>query len=289
LHGPAPRPRWYFVFLTSILVALLSSSSSAGAQNAPVPPILLGTSWYPEQWPESRWEADLDLMEKAGVRMVHMGEFAWSRMEPREENYDFDWLDRAVTAAGKHGMHVVLGTPTAGPPAWLTQKYPETLRVNRGGKQAEHGNREQFNFANAKYRELARGIAEQMAKRFGHNPLVIGWQIDNEYTEASFDPNTRTQFQQWLKAQYGTLDNLNGVWTTSYWSQTYFTWDQIPIEDEYGNPGLLLSWKRFVSDTWSSYQKNQLDVIRANADSKQFITTNMMGWFEGYGTQWRRA
>ncbi|HKV24754.1 MAG TPA: beta-galactosidase [Candidatus Acidoferrum sp.] len=133
-----------------------------------------------------------------------------------------------------------------------------------------------------KYRELARGIAEQLAKRFGHNPWVLGWQIDNEYADVSFDPGTKAQFQQWLKARYGTLDNLNARWTTSYWSQTYTDWSQIPIETRYGNPGLLLSWKRFVSDTWRSYQKNQLEVIRANCAPRQFITTNMMGWFDGY-------
>ena len=160
----------------------------------------------------------------------------------------------------------MVGTPTAAPPAWLTQKYPETLRVDEEGHRAEHGNRQQFNFANPKYRELARKIAEQMAKRFGHNPWVLGWQIDNEYSDISFDPDTKAQFQQWLKARYGTLDNLNTRWTTSYWSETIFDWSQIPIQTKDGNPGLLLAWKRFVSDTWRSYQKNQLDVIRANSD-----------------------
>ena len=214
--------------------------------------------------------------------MVRVGEFAWSRMEPSEGHFDLDWLDRAVSAAGKHGICTVLGTPTAAPPAWLTQKYPQTLRVDAEGHRAEHGNRQQFNWANPKYRELARKIAEQMAERFGHNPLVLGWQIDNEYAEVSFDPETRAQFQRWLKDRYATLDNLNARWTTAYWSQTYSSWDQIPIETDYGNPGLLLSFRRFVSDTWRSYQKNQLDVIRATVNPKQFITTNMMGWFDGY-------
>ena len=44
----------------------------------------------------------------------------------------------------------------------------------------------------------------------------------------------------------------------------------------------MLNWKRFVSDTWRSYQKTQLDVIRANSDPKKFITTNTMGWFDGF-------
>jgi len=269
--------------LLSSLVLILSSlilSSVLLAQSPP--PLLLGTAWYPEQWPESRWDADLALMQQAGIHMVRVGEFAWSRMEPEEGHYDLDWLDRAIAAAGKHSIFVVLGTPTAAPPAWLTQKYPETLRVSEDGRRAQHGNRQQFNWANPKYREMSRKNAEQMAKRFGHNPYVIGWQIDNEYAEVSFDPETQAQFQQWLKARYGTLDNLNARWTTAYWSQTYTAWDQIPIQVGYGNPGLLLSWMRFVSDTWRSYQKNQLDVIRANSDPRQFITTNTMGWFDGY-------
>ena len=125
-------------------------------------------------------------------------------------------------------------------------------------------------------------MAEQMAKRFGHDPNVIGWQIDNEYADVSYGPADQARFDAWLKARYGTLDNLNDKWTTAYWSETYNDWSQVPIETTYGNPGLLLSWKRFVSDTWRSYQKNQLDVIRANADHRQFITTNMMGFFDGY-------
>jgi beta-galactosidase len=269
-------------FAFTIAVCLLAPLAARGQAPVAPPPILLGTAWYPEQWPEARWNADLTLMVRAGIHMVRVGEFAWSRMEPSDGQYDLDWLDRAVTAASKHGIYTVLGTPSAAPPAWLTQKYPETLRVDEDGKHAEHGNRQQFNFANPKYRELARAVAEQMAKRFGHNPYVLGWQIDNEYAEESYDAETKTQFQQWLKARYRTLDNLNNRWTTSYWSQTYSDWNQIPIQTRYGNPGLLLSWKRFVSDTWRGYQKNQLDVIRANADARQFITTNMMGWFAGY-------
>ena len=277
-------PRTPFYFCSILLVAVLFLLAPAMAQNQapPPPPLLLGTAWYPEQWPESRWDADLALMQQAGIHMVRVGEFAWSRMEPSQGQFDFDWLERAITAAGKRGIYTVLGTPTAAPPAWLTQKYPETLRVDEQGHRAEHGNRQQFNFADTKYREFARDIAEQMAKRFGHNPYVIGWQIDNEYGEVSFDPDTRAQFQQWLKARYGTLDNLNARWTTAYWSQTYSDWTQIPIETTEGNPGLLLSWMRFVSDTWRSYQKNQMEVIRANADRRQFITTNTMGWYDGF-------
>ena len=267
------------------LAACISSAQTrrpSQAAAATPPPILLGVAWYPERWPESRWKTDLDLMQKANIHFVRVGEFAWSTMEPAEGDYHFGWLERAIDEAGRHGIYTVLGTPTAAPPAWLTQKYPETLRMDESGRKAEHGNRQQFNWDDPAYRRLAHDIAGRMAQRFGHNPYVIGWQIDNEYADISFDPHTRADFQTWLKNRYGALNNLNARWTTSYWSQTYSNWDQIPIETIPGNPGLLLSWKRFVSDTWRSYQKNQIDAIRPYASPRQFITTNMMGWFDGY-------
>jgi beta-galactosidase len=274
--------RNWILLVVAVCATILAAAQQAEQQVAPPPAILLGAAWYPEQWPESQWESDLALMQKAGVRMVRVGEFAWVRMEPAEGQYDFGWLEHAIAAASKHGIYTVLGTPTAAPPAWLTQKYPETLRTKEDGTKDQHGNRQQFNWANPKYREFARNIAAQMAQRFGHNPYVIGWQIDNEYADQSFDPETKRQFQNWLKVRYGTLNNLNARWTTQYWSEAYTDWSQIPIQTGYGNPGLLLNWMRFVSDTWRSYQKNQIDAIRASADPRQFITTNTMGWFDGF-------
>src|ERR1022692_3827092 len=166
------------------------------------------------------------------------------RLEPHEGQFDLDWLDRAVALAAQHGIWVVLGTPSAAPPAWLTQKYPDTLRTEQDGRKAKHDNRQQGPPTSARYREFCRRIAEQMARRFGRNPNVIGWQIDNEYGAFSWDDETHRQFQDWLRQKYGTLDALNRRWTTEYWSQTYTDWAQIPMGPG-GNPGLNLEFKRF--------------------------------------------
>jgi beta-galactosidase len=247
--------------------------------------ILVGTDWYPEQWPESRWEDDLRLMEAAHIKVVRLAEFAWSSMEPSEGHYDFDWLERAIVLAARHHIDSVIGTPTAGPPAWLTQKHPETLRIDENGRRAVHGNRAHASVNSPLYREFCRKIAAALAIRFGHNPNVVGWQIDNEYGYAwmSFDDYTRKQFQDWLRNKYKTLDSLNNHWTTAYWSQTYDRWDQIPIPvGDTNNPGLVLEWHRFVTDTWNDYQNNQIAVIRQHADPRQFITGNFMGFFDGF-------
>ncbi len=276
----------------AIFLAYLLAVVSVQAQ-APTPAIatqvpgrdaiMLGVAWYPEQWPESRWEEDLRLMDAAHIKVVRVAEFAWSAMEPSEGHYDFAWLERAVDLAGKHGIVTVLGTPTAAPPAWLTYKYPDTLRVEENRQRAVHGNRAHGNITSPKYLELCRQIAEQMAIHFGHNPNVVGWQIDNEYGYAnmSYDERTRQLFQDWLKAKYKTLENLNTHWTTAYWSQTYDNWAEIPIPIGGHNPGLMLEWKRFVSYTWNNYQKNQIEVMKPHLDARQFITGNLMGFWDG--------
>jgi beta-galactosidase len=272
------------VLLAASPARMLAGARATGAPSGAVQQdaLLLGASWYPEQWPESRWDEDLKLMEAAHITFARVGEFAWSRMEPSEGKYDLDWLDRAIAKAAQHHVAIVIGTPTAAPPAWLTQKYPDVLRVEMDGRRAVHGNRQHFSFTSERYREFCRKIAAELAKRFGHNPDVIGWQIDNEYAASSYDDFTKGKFQEWLKAKYKTLDSLNEHWTTTYWSQTYFDWSQIPLGEGYNNPGLRLEWKRFVSDTWASYQQNQIDAIRSHADERQFITSNFMGFFDGF-------
>lgn len=284
-----PSPSWFpqraIALLFGTLFALAAVVPDARAQAtryADAAPVLLGVAWYPEQWPEQQWERDLALMEAAHVRVVRIGEFAWSRMEPREGQYDFGWMDRAIAAAARHHMVVVLGTPTAAPPAWLTQAYPDTLRISQDGVRDEHGNRQQFSFASTRYRRFARAIAGQMAQRYGRNPHVVGWQLDNEYAQASFDPEAKAQFHAWLQRKYGSIEALNQRWATAYWSQTYNDFAQIPVHEDEQNPALLLEWKRFVSDTWTDYSRNQIEAIRPHADPRQFITTNTMGWFAGF-------
>jgi beta-galactosidase len=280
------RPVLRFLSATTLSSLIAFTPSHLVVAQAPEysdkPPLLLGAAWYPEQWPESRWDADLSLMEAAHINLVRVGEFAWSAMEPSEGKYDFVWLDHAIELAAKHHICVVLGTPTAAPPAWLTTKYPDTLRVDENGVRDEHGNRAQFSFVSTRYRGFAHEIAEKMAERYGHNSNVVGWQLDNEYGETSFDPEAKAQFRAWLKTKYGKIENLNDHWATAYWSQTYDTFDEIPVRQDGENPALLLDWKRFVSDTWKSYSENQISAIRPHADKRQFITTNTMGWFDGF-------
>ncbi len=253
-------------------------------RQVPSPSLLLGAAWYPEQWPESRWETDLELMQKAHIHVVRVGEFAWTALEPEEGRYQLDWLQRAVDLAAKHGIYVILGTPSAAPPVWMEAKYPDIMVTDSSGRRYFGATRNHYNWCSLRYRQFVREIDEKLAQRFGKNPDVIGWQIDNEYSRMSFDAQTQAQFHAWLQARYGSIDRLNKAWTTAYDNQTYSAFGEIPLVDrtQENNPGLWLDSKRFITDSLRGYQKVQIDAIRKYAAPRQEITTNMMGWFDLY-------
>lgn len=277
-----------FVLVTALTVASVASAAPAlDARSHTVPTLMYGSAWYPEQWPEAEWDADLARMQAAGMNMVRIGEFAWSSLEPAEGRYDLDWMERAVAAAARRGMVTIIGTPTDTPPAWMTTKYPEILRVGEDGRQLQHGSRRHFSIGSEKYRELCRGVVEQLARRFGRNPHVVAWQIGNEFTEESYDKESRARFHRWLENKYGTLDALNERWMTAYWSQTYTEWSQVPMTTGRANPGLLLEQKRFITDTWRDFQRNQIDLLRRHVEPRQLITTNLggLGWATRFNRQ----
>ncbi len=242
----------------------------------------LGAAWYPEHWPEERWAEDVRLMREAGFTVCRIAEFAWSTMEPSESHYEFGWLERAIALLKDNGLAVVLGTPTAAPPAWLTHHHPDTLAVEASGRPAQHGNRCHYSPTSTTYHRYVRRIVEQMAKRFGQDEGIIGWQIDNEYNRVDYSENSRRQFHAYLKEQYGTLEALNAHWTTAYWSQTYTDWNEIPLPIGPHNPGLMLAFRRFITKVWRDFQKLQIDALRQYIRPEQWITHNFMGWFDAF-------
>lgn len=242
----------------------------------------LGAAWYPEHWSEDRWAEDVRLMREAGFNVCRIAEFAWSSLEPTEGQYEFGWLERAVALLHEHGMTVVLGTPTAAPPAWLTHHHPDTLAIEPSGRPAQHGNRCHVSPLSSTFHKSARRLVDQMARRFGQDPRVIGWQLDNEYSRVDYSEPARRQFQHFLREQYGTLEALNAHWSTAYWSQTYSDWNEIPIPIGAHNPGLMLAFRHFVTHTWQEFQKLQIEAIRLHSRSEQWITSNFMGWFDAF-------
>lgn len=241
-----------------------------------------GAAWYPEHWPPERWAEDIRLMKEAHFTVVRMAEFAWSTLEPAEGQFRFEWLERAIEMLAEAGIQVVLGTPTAAPPAWLVTRYPETLAVDEHGRRVQLGNRCHYCVNAPEMHRAARRIVRAMAEHFGRHPQVIGWQIDNEYNRVCYCDHCRTCFQDFLRQEYGTLDELNARWTTAYWSQTYSDWEQIPLPIGPHNPGLMLAFRRFVTRSYRNFQQAQLEELRPHLAASVWVTHNFMNWFGGF-------
>ncbi|HKQ05501.1 MAG TPA: beta-galactosidase [Blastocatellia bacterium] len=245
---------------------------------------LFGAAYYPEHWPESYWEQDATRMQECGVNVVRMAEFAWAVMEPRKGTYDFSLFDKAIAVLARHGIKTIIGTPTATPPKWLTAEYPEVLHVNADGRPADDQSRRHICYNSAVYRDYTRRIVEAMVQHFKDNPNIIGWQIDNELNcenHECYSEPCAVAFRAWLKQKYGTLNALNERWGTRVWSQWYTDWQQIKLPRQtmsFHNPGLMLDFKRFGSDSADSYKSLQVALIRRQLP-QAFITTN--GVFKG--------
>ncbi len=243
----------------------------------------VGVCYYPEHWDESLWANDLDRMLANGITVIRIAEFAWSIFERTEGEFSFDLFDRFLSLCAEKGMKVIFGTPTATPPAWLTQKYPEVLNATQSGVLMRHGLRRHYNYNSPVYRQKTCVIVEELAKHYATHPSIIGWQIDNEfncevndfYSQADHDA-----FRVFLQKRYGTLDALNAAWGTVFWSQTYTEWDQIhvprPTPNGSINPHLHLDYIRFVSESAISFCGLQADILRKYLRPGVFITTNGM-------------
>ena len=244
--------------------------------------IHIGSSYYPEHWDGSYWAKDIRLMKEAGFTVARMAEFAWSTMEPAAGEFNFDWLGYAIAQLAAAGIGSVLGTPTAAPPAWLVQQHPDMLAVDENGQRVQFGNRCHYCVNSPEFHFATRRIVSAMAECFGKNPHVIGWQLDNEYNRICYCERCQKLFRQFLRRKFGTLDALNEHWSTAYWSQTYSNWDQVPLPVGPHNPGLMLEFRRFVTESYRQFQRLQVDTLRPYLAPKVWITHNFMGWFDGF-------
>jgi len=245
--------------------------------------LALGVCYYPEHWPEQDWADDARQMRELGLRYVRIGEFAWSRIEPRRNEFDFDWLDRAIATLASEGLKIVLCTPTATPPKWLIDEHPEILPVDPvTGRVRGFGSRRHYDFSSPVYLKEAERISVALAQRYGRDERVVGWQTDNELcchdTTHSASAAARLGFQSWCEDRYGHIDALNTAWGNVFWSMEYPTFDSIELPAgavTETNPAHQLAYRRFASEQVIGFQNTCIAAIRAHAP-EQWVTHNFI-------------
>lgn len=243
-----------------------------------------GGDYNPDQWRHipGTLEEDVRLMKLAHCNLMSVGIFSWAALEPREGEYDFDWLERVLDTLYANGIHVFLATPSGARPAWMSQKYPEVLRVSDQGIRNLHGERHNHCFTSPVYRAFVHKINAALAERFGKHPAVVGWHVSNEYSGECHCELCQEAFRRWLMKKYGTLNALNQAYWTGFWAKTYTDWSQLHSPSARGEGsihGLYLDWMRFVTDQTIDFMRHEVEAVRAFSDLP--VTTNLMGSFYG--------
>ncbi len=254
--------------------------------------LLHGADYNPEQWLDTPdvLIRDVEMMKEARCNVMSVGIFSWSALEPEEGRYTFDWMDQVLDRLHENGIFVYLATPSGARPAWMSQKYPQVLRVGRDRVKALHGGRHNHCLSSPVYREKVQLMNGQLAKRYAHHPAVIGWHISNEYGGECHCDTCQEQFRDWLKARYITLDALNQAWWSTFWSHTYTDWSQLESpspQGESGVHGLNLDWRRFNTDQVTRFCSDEIRPLKAENPALP-ATTNFMEYFYDYD-YWKLA
>ncbi|SHM73372.1 beta-galactosidase [Mucilaginibacter sp. OK098] len=270
------------LIILTILISVLNVKSQEVNRFFPEKDLITtGIYYYPEHWKESQWERDIKKISDMGYEFVHLAEFAWFKMEPEEGKFDFEWLDKVVGLCAKYKVKVFLCTPSATTPIWMRVNYAETFIMDGHYIRAENGTRGLGSIVNVKYRAFVKKIVLEMARRYGQNKNVIGWQIDNEPGAVTdYSPPSQDAFRTWLKNKYKTIDALNTAWGAAFWSQWFNNFDQVIIPNTNlvgwwgNNPHALLDFKRYSADAQAEFLDFQAGALRNYISNNQYITTN---------------
>jgi len=312
------QKRFQPVILVAICVAMLLASTSAWGQQtsrtannsfAPdkMDTILYGVAYYPEYMPYDRLDTDVELMRKAGISVVRVGESTWSSWEPRDGDFQFAWMQRVLDRLHQAGIKAILGTPTYSIPTWLYKQHPEIAVTHEtgpapplrdpyyptyppSGPPGWYGPRQNYDFLNPYFREKAERVIRQIVSHFKEHPAVIGYQIDNEAFPTGIPtPYMNAAFLDRLKRKYKTPDTINKLWGLVYWGQLVDKWEDLPPRNGILNPGYKLEWEDFQHDVITDYLAWQAKIVNEYKRPDQFITQDFSGGVHTNLDQWAIA
>lgn len=246
--------------------------------------VYYGGDWNPDQWPEEVWHEDIRLFKKAGINVVTVPVFSWAKLQPAEDHYDFEWLDKILDLLAENGIYACIATSTAAQPAWMSVKYPEILPVDVYGRKRTHGKRVNFCPNSKVYRKFAAELARKLAERYKDHPALLWWRVANEYGTYCYCENCAEEFRKWTQERYKTIEEVNKRWNLSFWGHTIYNWDEIMVPSELNDDNkwyqpVALDYLRFMTDSNIACFLNEYNVIK-EVTPDLIVTTNISGFIK---------
>jgi beta-galactosidase len=300
-----------------LILFLLACPMTSLAQSAPtkskpafapdkMDTILYGVAYYPEYMPHDRLDKDIEMMQKAGITVVRVGESTWSSWEPRNGDFQFAWMQRVLDRLHQAGIRAILGTPTYSVPTWLYKEHPEILVTHNGtapplsnpyaptypssDTPGYYGPRQNYDFLNPYFRQHAESVIRQIVSHFKDHPAVIGYQIDNETSPTGIPTQyTNSAFLERLKKKYKTPETINKIWGLAYWGQLVDRWEDLPPRNGILNPGYKLEWENFQHDIVTDFLAWQAKIVNEYKRADQFVTQDFSGGVHTNLDQWAIA
>lgn len=259
--------------------------------------ILYGGDYNPEQWPEDVWHEDMQILKKAHINIVTLNVFSWAALQPDEDTYDFAKLDKIMEMVKENGLNVCMATSTGAHPAWMARKHPDILRTEPDGKKRKFGGRHNSCPNSTSYRYYAPKLAKKLANRYKNYDNIVAWHVSNEFGGACYCDNCEKSFREWIKEKYGTIEEVNHCYNTSFWGHTFYNWEDIVLPDFLSEhfkdgdgrertmfQGISLDYMRFMSDSMLECFKLEYNMIKEEMPDIP-VTTNLMGFYKNLDYQ----
>ncbi|MCF7940897.1 MAG: beta-galactosidase [Spirochaetia bacterium] len=243
-----------------------------------------GGDYNPEQWGPEYWVEDMKLMKKAGVNLISLGIFSWAKLQKDEQTFDFSWLDTVMDLLAEYGIAADLATATAAVPAWAYGRYPDLFPVDKQGNRLWYGSRQTYCPNSPSYHRLTAALVRMIGERYKDHPALAMWHVNNEYSchvSVCYCDTCAAEFRTWLKQRYGTIDGVNASWGTSFWSQWYYSWEEVMPPRQtttQHNPGQVLDYQRFMSDSLLNCYLIEKHILREITPDVPITTNFMLEW-----------
>ena len=182
--------------------------------------------------------------------------------------------------AHKNGLEVIINIIMDVAPAWLYNKYPDSIMETADGTKLKPmatpyrqiGGAPGPCFHHKPANELKKDFIRELVSSFHDHPALAIWDLWNE-PELTVGikriphmdnlvcccEHSQAAFSQWLEEKYATLDKLNSVW-----GRNYRSWDEIEIPNELAGSNFsdMIDWRIFFADSITRDTKLRVDLVK---------------------------